>query len=69
MGRDVLREEELRKKELLEEAFRTSSAQRRRLEAQGVEPQRVLLEAKALAERQRKAMEATGPKQAEQLAV
>ena len=39
---------------------------KKRLEQQGVSPQRVLEEAKALAEKQRKVLEEVGPKQAEQ---
>ncbi|CAK8992532.1 unnamed protein product [Durusdinium trenchii] len=66
LGRDVLREEELKKKAAVEAAFQKSSVQRRQLEEQGILPSRVLQEAKVLAEEQRKTMEQVGPKQAEQ---
>eukprot|EP00913_Durusdinium_trenchii_P009815 g9216.t1 len=56
LGRDVLREEELKKKAAVEAAFQKSSVQRRQLEEQGILPSRVLQEAK----------EQVGPKQAEQ---
>lgn len=66
LGRDVLREEELKKKAVVEAAFEKSSWQRKHLEEQGIAPQRVLEEARSLAEKQRKVKEEVGPKQAEQ---
>eukprot|EP00434_Breviolum_minutum_P001829 symbB.v1.2.001620.t1/scaffold80.1/size342472/7 len=66
LGRDVLREEELKKKAVVEAALDKSSSQRKNLEDRGIEPQRVLEEAKVLAEKQRKVKEEVGPKQAEQ---
>ncbi|CAE7929266.1 unnamed protein product [Symbiodinium necroappetens] len=65
-GRDALREEEERLAAQLEAALAKSQREKKRLEQQGVSPQRVLEEAKALAEKQRKVLEEVGPKQAEQ---
>ncbi|CAE7242228.1 unnamed protein product [Symbiodinium pilosum] len=66
LGRDALREEELKQSAALEAALVKSDWQKKRLQEQGISPHRVLEEAKLLAEKQRKTLEEVGPKQAEQ---